>query len=78
AAAEDRPGVDLLADLSGRTVGRIAERVQAVKRPCDIVVASIHWGANWGYGIAREQRVFAHALIDEASVDVIHGHSSHH
>ena len=78
AAAEDRPGVDLLEDLSARTVDHIAERVRAVKRPRDIVVASIHWGANWGYRVPREQRVFAHALIDEAGVDVIHGHSSHH
>ncbi len=78
AAAEDRPGVDLLADLSHRTVDRIAERVQAVKRPDDVVVASIHWGGNWGYRIPRQQTAFAHKLIDEAGVDVIHGHSSHH
>jgi poly-gamma-glutamate synthesis protein (capsule biosynthesis protein) len=42
------------------------------------VVASIHWGGNWGYEIPREQTEFAHKLIDEAGVDVIHGHSSHH
>jgi len=28
--------------------------------------------------VPREQRAFAHALIDEAGVDVVHGHSSHH
>jgi poly-gamma-glutamate synthesis protein (capsule biosynthesis protein) len=49
-----------------------------VKRKGDIVVASIHWGSNWGYSIPQNQRVFAHRLIDEAGVDIIHGHSSHH
>ena len=42
------------------------------------MVASVHWGSNWGYDIPREQTVFAHRLIDEAGVDIIHGHSSHH
>lgn len=75
---EDRPGVNLLSDLSDRTVARIAASVRAIKRPADIVVTSIHWGANWGYEIPQEQRRFAHGLIDQAGVDVIHGHSSHH
>jgi poly-gamma-glutamate synthesis protein (capsule biosynthesis protein) len=78
AAAADRPGVNLLPDLSGRTVRQIGEEVRKVRRPGDIVVASIHWGGNWGYAIPREHTEFAHRLIDEAGVDVIHGHSSHH
>lgn len=77
-AGEKRPGVNLLPDLSETTVRRIEERVRAVKRPGDIVVASIHWGSNWGFEIPRAQREFAHRLIDVAGVDVIHGHSSHH
>jgi poly-gamma-glutamate synthesis protein (capsule biosynthesis protein) len=78
AAAEKGPGVNLLQDLSPKTVQRIADQVRTVKRAKDIVVASIHWGSNWGYGIPREQQVFARQLIDEADVDVVHGHSSHH
>ena len=35
-------------------------------------------GGNWGYAIPNEHRQFAYQLIDEAGVDVIHGHSSHH
>ena len=31
-----------------------------------------------GYDISPEQRRFAHKLIDDAGVDIIHGHSSHH
>jgi poly-gamma-glutamate synthesis protein (capsule biosynthesis protein) len=78
AAAAGKPGVDLLIDLSPSTVDRIARRVEAVKRPGDVVVASIHWGSNWGYEIPRRQTAFGRALIDEARVDIIHGHSSHH
>lgn len=78
AATATRPGVDLLDDLSERTVRQIAARVQAVRRAGDIVVASIHWGANFDYVIATDQVRFAHALIDEAGVAVVHGHSSHH
>jgi poly-gamma-glutamate capsule biosynthesis protein CapA/YwtB (metallophosphatase superfamily) len=49
-----------------------------VKRPKDIVAASIHWGGNWGYDIPATQIRFAHHLIDQAGVDVVHGHSSPH
>jgi poly-gamma-glutamate capsule biosynthesis protein CapA/YwtB (metallophosphatase superfamily) len=78
AAAENRPGVKLLKDLSDDTVKCIGEKVRQVKRERDVVVASIHWGANWDYGIPRAQMEFAHRLIDYADIDAIHGHSSHH
>ena len=77
-ASDKRPGVNLLGDFSGKTVRKIGTKIKAVKQPGDIVVASIHWGGNWGYAIPRDQRQFAHNLIDQAGVDVIHGHSSHH
>ena len=78
AASENNPGVNLLENMSRETVGRIARRVEAVKRSRDIVVVSIHWGGNWGYDIPPLQQRFARQLIDEASVDVVHGHSCHH
>lgn len=78
AATETRPGVALLPDLSDGTVERIAAVVRSVARPHDVVVASLHWGGNWGYGVPRERRSFAHRLIDRAGVHVVHGHSSHH
>jgi len=78
AATNSRPGVNFLADLSQQTVRQIMAQVQKVKRERDIVVASIHWGNNWGYEIPDEQRNFSHQLVDEAGVDVVHGHSSHH
>jgi poly-gamma-glutamate synthesis protein (capsule biosynthesis protein) len=77
AATGQRPGVDLLTDLSDATAREIAERVQRVRRPGDVVVASIHWGSNWGYEVPSAHVHFAHALIDGA-VDIVHGHSSHH
>ncbi|NNG03384.1 MAG: CapA family protein [Inquilinus sp.] len=72
------PGINLLPDLSPGTVAELAESVRAAKRPGDIVVASIHWGGNWGYEIPRAQIDFAHGLIEQAGVDIVHGHSSHH
>jgi len=77
-ASEGRPGVSLLEDLSHQAVRRVKQSVEAVERPGDIVVVSIHWGSNWGYDIPPEQVAFAHELIDDAGVDVVHGHSSHH
>jgi len=77
-ATEDRAGVNLLPDLSDQAVQRVKQGVESVERQGDIVVASIHWGGNWGYDIPPEQVAFAHALIDQAGVDILHGHSSHH
>jgi poly-gamma-glutamate capsule biosynthesis protein CapA/YwtB (metallophosphatase superfamily) len=78
AATPRRPGVNLLRDFSGTSVGEVAAAVQAHRRVGDRVVVSLHWGGNWGYSIPSEHRRFAHALIGEAGVDLIHGHSSHH
>ena len=78
AAEVDKPGVNFLPDLSSSTARRIGDQIRSVKREGDVAVASIHWGDNWGYELPPEQRAFAHALIDEAAVDIIHGHSSHH
>lgn len=75
---DQRPGVAHLERLSGREVRRIRDAVQAVEQPGDIIVVSIHWGGNWGYAVPRRHRAFAHRLIDEAGVDILHGHSSHH
>jgi poly-gamma-glutamate synthesis protein (capsule biosynthesis protein) len=52
--------------------------IAAYRRTGDVVVASVHWGANWGYAVPLEQRRFARHLIDVAGVHVVHGHSSHH
>ena len=78
AAGPARPGVNFLPDLSDQMADRIATQISNQKQPGDVVVASIHWGGNWGYRIAPDERSFAHRLIDTGAVDVLHGHSSHH
>jgi poly-gamma-glutamate capsule biosynthesis protein CapA/YwtB (metallophosphatase superfamily) len=77
AAREDRPGVNLLADLSARAIDRIGEQVRSVRRSGDVVVASIHWGGNWGFAVPDEHARFARGLV-RAGIDLVHGHSSHH
>lgn len=78
AAAAHRPGVNYLPELSAHSLASIAGDVRAVKKPGDIALASIHWGGNWGYDISADQTRFARALIEEAGIDIVHGHSSHH
>jgi poly-gamma-glutamate synthesis protein (capsule biosynthesis protein) len=78
AATTARPGVALLDELSETGVRRIAELVGSERREGDVVIVSLHWGENWGWDVPPEQREFAHALVDRARVDVVHGHSSHH
>jgi poly-gamma-glutamate synthesis protein (capsule biosynthesis protein) len=77
AAKVDRPGVNLLPDLSDGTLDRIGKTVGSIKRSGDVVVASIHWGGNWGYAVPDQHVRFAHGLV-RAGVDIVHGHSSHH
>ena len=78
AATENKAGISMLEDLSEKTVRYLKERIHRLKGKGDIVVLSIHWGGNWSYKVPFEQIHFAHKLIDEAGVDIIHGHSSHH
>jgi poly-gamma-glutamate capsule biosynthesis protein CapA/YwtB (metallophosphatase superfamily) len=78
AAGRRQPGVNLIGDLSDESARRVTERIACDRHPGDVVVFSIHWGSNWGYGIRHEERAFAHRLIDSGQVNVVHGHSSHH
>jgi len=78
AATQEAPGVNFLTELSAASVARIADQVARLRQPGDVVIVSIHWGPNWGYEIPDEQRRFAHAVIDQAGVSIVHGHSSHH
>src|SRR5205809_6728734 len=71
------PGVNLLDDLSEATAARVTDQMRAYQQPGDLIVASIHWGSNWGYEIPRDQIAFAHRLIEEG-IAIVHGHSSHH
>lgn len=77
-ADDDRPGLYVIETQSHDPIGTLAQQIGMMKRPGDIVIVSIHWGGNWGYKIPAEQQEFSHRLVDEAGVDIVHGHSSHH
>ncbi|UFS69520.1 CapA family protein [Geomonas sp. RF6] len=76
-AGRKKPGVNLLPELSV-AVQHIAAQVAREKREGDTVIVSVHWGANWDFGITESERRFAQGLVEEAGVDVVYGHSSHH
>src|SRR5437870_419636 len=76
-ATDSRAGENLLDDLSETTAARIANQMRQFQQPCDLLVASIHWGSNWGYDIPPQQIAFAHRLVEEG-IAIVHGHSSHH
>ncbi len=76
-AAPDRPGLAVVNGWSTDVCEEIGHRLVEIRRPGDVVVASVHWGSNWGYAVPGGQRRLGHALVD-AGVDVVFGHSSHH
>ena len=78
AARGRRAGVSELDESQPTAVSQVARDVRGAKRAGDLVVASIHWGDNWGYEVTGEQQRLARGLVDEAAVDVVFGHSSHH
>jgi poly-gamma-glutamate synthesis protein (capsule biosynthesis protein) len=53
AAEKNRPGVNLLRDLSDKSLRYIQRKVREVERKGDIVVASIHWGLTLFMDIHR-------------------------
>lgn len=77
AAGEKNAGVNVLPDLSDRTLELVCRQMAQARRPGDVLVVSLHWGGNWGYAIPANERRFAHRLID-AGASVVYGHSSHH
>lgn len=77
-ATGERSGLNLIRAPNKKHIAGIAKQILSLKQKGDIVVFSIHWGSNWGYHIPERQKEFARLLIDEAGVDLVHGHSSHH
>lgn len=78
AATPSTAGVNFLPDFTDESIARIVNRILGCQQRGDLLIASIHWGSNWGYEISDAQRRLARALIDQANVCLVHGHSSHH
>lgn len=76
-ATDGHPGVEVLHEPLAARSPALVDRIGAWKEPGDLVVVSVHWGSNWGYGVLREHTRLAHALVD-GGADLVHGHSSHH
>lgn len=77
-ASPCHPGVALLSRIDSATVRWLVRCIQRRRRTGDIVVVSLHWGANWVPVIPEQHRWLARQLIELAGVDVVFGHSAHH
>jgi len=64
------PSVRETRALVGDMLDRVADREP------DLVVASLHWGANWETEPRAVHERFGRWLVDKG-VDVVHGHSAH-
>jgi len=73
AAIEDEPGINY---IRIGDIKRIKEDIDALKKRCNIVVISMHWGPNMRTHPTPEFINFAHNIID-AGADIFHGHSAH-
>ena len=78
AATEDRPGLCLLPREPEAAAALLHRILAPVRRAGDIVVASVHWGGNWGFDVPETQERLAEAMVARAGVDVVMGHSAHH
>lgn len=74
--AGSSPGVNYI-DISikkERTI--ILRAIETLKKQCDILIVSIHWGPNMREKPTQEFITFAHEMVDYGA-NVIHGHSAH-
>ena len=77
-AGSDQSGVALLERIDEASLEHMRRCIAGQRRPGDRVVVSLHWGGNWVDEIPEPHRWLARRLIDQAGVDVVFGHSSHH
>jgi len=77
AAGGERPGVNYI-HPTDRGLAQVLESVAGLKRPGDVLIASIHSGNNFGYAVHPLERSFLQRLVDVAKFDLIHCHSPHH
>lgn len=76
-AKEKTPGVHFVpVDPADPRAISLFEAIGEAKKSADIVIASPHWGPNWGYRPVKTHIPFARAMID-AGADIVFGHSCH-
>jgi poly-gamma-glutamate synthesis protein (capsule biosynthesis protein) len=77
AAGALKPGVFFVpADVDLADASGLLGLVDKTRRVADLVVVSLHWGANWGYEPEAGHRELARALV-ELGAGVVFGHSCH-
>jgi poly-gamma-glutamate synthesis protein (capsule biosynthesis protein) len=70
-AKEDKPGPAF------PVYGELAKDVEAAKTQADVVIVSIHWGAQMETGaVSRRQKLYAHRFI-ESGADAVIGQRLH-
>ncbi len=77
-ATDTRPGVHAFSRLNRSTIDSEAARIRDELPARETGIVSVHWGGNWDWSVSKAERAFAHELIDNAGVSIVHGHSSHH
>ncbi|MEX2451303.1 MAG: CapA family protein [Rhodospirillales bacterium] len=73
----NRPGVppEVITWMDRNSLERIVKQIKKVKKQCDVVIASYHWGL--GEKILSYQTELAHASID-AGADIVMGTGPHY
>jgi hypothetical protein len=54
----------------------VTEKIEEIKKECDTLILSIHWGRDYSSYPTKQQRETARRLID-AGADIIMGHHTH-
>ena len=76
-ATAERPGVHYVPiDWEDDRAKGLFERVRQTRKEVDFLIASAHWGPNWGYKPRKNHIPFGHRLIDSGA-DIVFGHSCH-
>lgn len=81
AAQTNKPGINYInvQNYQSDDIQKIkALTNKAHQNGAEFITVSIHWGSNYCWNPPKSFQNFAHQLIDDCGVDLIHGHSSHH
>lgn len=76
AAGAKSPGLYHVDIGNARSEEELLQRLAAARKQVDLVVLSVHWGANMTVRPTPAMVQLAHGAI-EAGADVVHGHSAH-